>query len=299
MKEDEPMEVNYNLRPLWDALLSIYKEVANICQRHKIRFFVDGGTMLGAVRHNGFIPWDDDFDLRMLQPDVVRFCEAARSELPDNLKIVNWRNTPEYPNLFIKVHETRQSIIEGVEKESGLSLNQGVFIDIFPIIGYPNSIGGRLWWKLRRAVLRARTIYLFRECGETFAGKVAKRIGSLLAPFFPGIHDKATLFEYYEKITTQYPYSESRVGGWFDTALMDLHNYEPTYNWDEIVNVPFDNTVVPIPKTTDMLLRTFYGNYETLPPLGKRHPTHTNQGRVSWWRGPATNIRTSTSCFST
>ena len=289
MKEIESEGLGYNLRPLWDSLLSSYKEGADICKRYDIRYFVDGGTMLGAVRHQGFIPWDDDFDLRMLQSDVTRFRDVASRELPDNLKIVDWRNTPEYPNLFIKVHETRQNIIEAIEKQSGLCLNQGVFIDIFPITGYPNTIRGRFWWKLRRAALRARVIYLFRECGQTFAGSVAKKLGFLLAPFFHGIYDKASLFKYYEKIATQYSYDNCSIGGWFDTALMDLHNHEPTYHWDEIVISPFDNIEVPLPKVADILLKTFYGDYMTLPPLGKRHPTHTNQGRVPWWMGPTAN----------
>ena len=165
MKEIESEGLGYNLRPLWDSLLSIYKEVADICKRYDIRYFVDGGTMLGAVRHQGFIPWDDDFDLRMLQSDVTRFRDVASRELPDNLKIVDWRNTPEYPNLFIKVHETRQNIIEAIEKQSGLCLNQGVFIDIFPITGYPNTGSAA---KLLLEVLQKSLVFFWRHSSMAF-----------------------------------------------------------------------------------------------------------------------------------
>ena len=135
MKSEDP----FGLRPLWDASLGIYREIAKICERHGLRYYVTDGTALGAVRHKGFIPWDDDFDMSMPRPDYEKFKKIFMAELPPHLKFVDFHNTPEFGLLFGKVQDCRRDKIEALEKVVGFQLSNGLFIDIFPIDGYPRS----------------------------------------------------------------------------------------------------------------------------------------------------------------
>ena len=113
-----------NLKPVWDAVLNVYREVAQICDKHGLRYYLTDGTALGAVRHKGFIPWDDDFDMSMPREDYQKFIEIARNELPEHLKFVNWENTPEFTLLFGKVQDTRADFVKSIEAECGYMLWQ-------------------------------------------------------------------------------------------------------------------------------------------------------------------------------
>ena len=118
-------------------LLKIYKEIKQLCDKNNIRCFAVGGTMLGAVRHNGFIPWDDDMDLGIPVDDFDKFRKACKKELrePYEFKDLLW--------IGGKVHNKQTSFIEtpcAINRENGY----GIFVDIFPIIGTPNSSEERL-----------------------------------------------------------------------------------------------------------------------------------------------------------
>ena len=117
---------DFNLRPVWDATLEVYKAVAALCDKHHLRYYVTYGCALGAVRHRGFIPWDDDFDMSMPREDYQRFIALATKELPPYLKFVNWRNTPEFSMLCGKIQDVREDRIKSIEKSCGRLLSNGI-----------------------------------------------------------------------------------------------------------------------------------------------------------------------------
>lgn len=124
-------------KKVWNVELNILKEVKRICEKHNIKYFAEGGTLLGAARHGGFIPWDDDIDVAMLRDDYNKFIEIAQSELPEHLFIQNSK-TDIRPNLFTKIRDSRTTWIP---KGNDLKLkNYGIFIDIFPLDGCDNNI---------------------------------------------------------------------------------------------------------------------------------------------------------------
>ena len=86
---EEEICPDYGLRPLWDALYEIYEEFAKICDKHGLRYYAFAGTLLGAIRHNGFIPWDDDLDVAMPRPDYEKFIQISKTELPRHLNFVD------------------------------------------------------------------------------------------------------------------------------------------------------------------------------------------------------------------
>ena len=127
-----------NIEMLHEVDLAIVKEVVGLCDKHNIKYYMLGGTMLGAIRHNGFIPWDDDIDLGMYRVDYEKFLQIADRELPQHLKVVNYHNTPNYHYYITRILDVNTKVIElriGNEDEKYTNAS----IDIFPIDGTPNN----------------------------------------------------------------------------------------------------------------------------------------------------------------
>ena len=128
----------YNLRPLWDELLKIYKVFASICDKHHLRYYACGGTALGAVRHKGFIPWDDDIDMFMPRHDYTQFIELAKSELPEGF---SWQS--------IEV-DSKYRLPFGKVWNSG----KRAAIDILPLDGIPKNRVHLFFWLAWRSLWR-------------------------------------------------------------------------------------------------------------------------------------------------
>ena len=136
-----------NMELLHKVDVDIVKEVVRICDKYDLKYYMLGGSMLGAIRHKGFIPWDDDIDLGMPREDYETFLELAEKELPDYLKAVNYRNDPNYMYYITRILDTQTKVIE--ERIGNDNKYTNASIDIFPIDGTPNN-----------AILRK--IYFFR-----------------------------------------------------------------------------------------------------------------------------------------
>lgn len=120
------------LRKAQHRMLEIYKEVDRICQKHQIPYWICGGTLLGAIRHKGFIPWDDDFDIEILRKDYKRLITALEKELPQNLALQTREKDKNYPYYFAKVYDLNSEVVDN-EELSYVQKYNGLSIDIFPI----------------------------------------------------------------------------------------------------------------------------------------------------------------------
>lgn len=136
-----------NMDLLHGVDMQIVKEVVALCDKHGWTYYMLGGTMLGAIRHKGFIPWDDDIDLGMPREDYEAFLEIAPKELSEHLRVVNYRNDPTFQYYITRVQDTDTKVEE--ERIGNDSRYTHASIDIFPIDGTPNNA-------------LARKIYFFR-----------------------------------------------------------------------------------------------------------------------------------------
>lgn len=229
----------YNLRPVWNALLEMYSAFDSFCASHGLVHYVAYGTLLGAVRHGGFIPWDDDFDVMMPRSDYERLM-GMRDLLPENMKWVSIETNSSHNLLFAKIIETRELVVKKVQAESNLSLGQGLFIDIFPLDGLPSNPMSLFLWRIERAIRR-------RFCDAL----------TLQAWFKSRSYDK---FKYVGAANNEnsrperYRYLKSLLG--------------------TPVRMKFENIMVNTPCDANAILKVDFGNWQELPPLSMRLPTH-------------------------
>ena len=129
-----------NLRACQLKQLSILQEIDRICRTHNIYYWLDGGSLVGAVRHTGFIPWDDDIDIAMTQEDALTFCKVAPYELPSQLIL----ELPSGSQSVMKIRDLN-SFFLSKDDDLNASYHKGIFVDIFPFIDYPAA--GKKWIK--------------------------------------------------------------------------------------------------------------------------------------------------------
>ncbi len=259
-----------NYQILHQIDLDITKAVVAICTRHKLRYYMLGGTMLGAVRHRGFIPWDDDIDLGMPRKDYERFLKIAPRELPSYMKVVNYRTDPQYMFYITRILDTETKVIE--ERIGNDTKYTHASIDIFPIDGTPDNPVLRKIYFLRVLSHRACMALCYKDSID----RKRKR----------GAAEKLLLFILeripVEKLTTPY-IQKSKIDRLLrsqdcETAAY-IGNIMGAYRTREIVPrewygkgkmYPFEDIELMGFENADAYLTYTYGDYMKLPPEDQR-----------------------------
>lgn len=155
MSDDSTIIKTDDIQKLRKVQLRILDELDRICKANDLTYWLDFGTLLGAVRNGEFIPWDDDIDVSMKMEDSIKFQEIAQKELPNDFFLQTTKTDPEFKQCFFKLRDCNSTFIETHEKNEGAPYHQGIFIDIFPAYLYPKM--PRLFQKvLMRTTVRSR-----------------------------------------------------------------------------------------------------------------------------------------------
>lgn len=276
---------DYGLRPLWDAILPIYVEYRRICERHGLRHWAAFGTALGAARHKGFIPWDDDFDVMMPREDYEKFFQIAEAELPRHLRTITWRNTEGYKWMFGKVQDIRADNLKRVETALGRVLPQGIYIDIFPCDGYPNGKWTCALRKLDGVVLCAKRE--FRTCPKNKRWHPRRLVMSVLgavSPFYCRCRTLRDFASANDRRMRVVPFAECgkviTCGVRFSLGLTGT--VYPVELFRETVELQFEGTKIPVVRDYERYLSVEFGEWRSLPPEGSRLVTHTNEELAPW-----------------
>ncbi len=234
------------LRKAQLIMLEILEEVDYLCKREGLRYWLDSGTLLGAVRHRGFIPWDDDLDICMPVEDYEIFLKIAQEKLPRHLFVQTKKTDKKFPRDFAKVRTSKGYILEKIEfKKSRKGYHQGIYIDIFPCMTV------REGWE--------RKLYLFLSWCKAYIGE--RYTGSNTIRWF-----------FIEK-------TKKLHKGWDDPDLLvvrSLEFVEPQLcvrvrDVFPLKLADFEGKKFPIPSNSDAYLKTLYGDdYMQLPPPEKR-----------------------------
>lgn len=247
------------------ALLEIF---IGLCEKLRLPYYLVCGSALGAVKYQGFIPWDDDIDVGLLRQDYESFLEKAPALLPDGVFLQNYRTDPAFPLLMSKLRASDTAYIE--QDKAGLPIHHGIFIDIFPIDGYPKSKAAQ--WRLEWAKLTARWKYSCVLEYPRHYHRVRLRNG-----FFRllGYHRKtAAVLARLERRLCRYSPEVSDLwcnhGNWQGRL-----EYAPRWHYAEGARAEFEGLQVRIPKNFDAYLTQKYGPWrDDLPQTQKRghHP---------------------------
>ena len=132
---------NYDIDTLHQCIENILTEIDKTCRQHNLRYFICTGTLLGAVRHKGFIPWDDDIDICMPRNDYETLIAHKNEWLPQHLEMICTETNPDYLFPFAKIQDARTTILERVN----LPYLGGAYIDVFPLSGIPDSKVKQSW----------------------------------------------------------------------------------------------------------------------------------------------------------
>ena len=246
--------------------LDMLKEVAAICDTLNIRYFLVGGSLLGAVRHKGFIPWDDDVDVGMLREDYNRFVQEAPRMLKSNLFLQTNESDCNYPNAFAKVRNSDTTFIETSAKK--IKMNHGIFIDIFPFDYYPEKFLEKKILDLKLKLLSISISRAFYANHRSFKSFLYKIINLILYPIYPSYQ---VALAAKEKIITKQKKSRflrNYSGAWGKKEIMPI-------DWfDCFCKCQFEGSHFWIPCNYDPHLKQLYGDYMTPPPKEKQVAHH-------------------------
>lgn len=251
-----------NLR---QAQIYISKEIRRICEKHGINYFLDCGSMLGAVRHQGFIPWDDDMDIGMLKEDYERFLEIAPKELSDEFFLDNYQSNPDCALVFSKVRLKGTEYLE--EKGDPNRIHNEIFVDVFPYYYISDNeierkIEGFLMAILSQAILSKSGYRVWK--GES----VLKRIKFIPTDFLGVILSKKVMFRMVNNLYSKH-HGTKRVcihsGSCYDYWFFEQSVIA------SCIDAQFEDETFKIPSKYDVYLSTVYGaHYMELPPENKR-----------------------------
>lgn len=257
------------LRKVQLVQLEIAKEVKRVCDENNIQYFLCFGTALGAVRHGGFIPWDDDLDIGMTRSEYERFLAIAQEKLAPEYYLHTWHVDPQYALPFAKVKKRGTLYLEG--KSHRLKEN-GFYVDIFPFDYLPAK-------EEEKAHLDRKLLDLFRtklmKSGYTpwrDNGKIIwkKRIGYLYYQMKAALTSHEALIREYEELVASYPENE-RVY-WQDPAM---HLRSLKMEWcQELTEIAFEGEMFKVSKNYHEMLTGIYGDYMKLPPEDQRENRH-------------------------
>lgn len=258
------------LREIQVESLKILTEIDSFCRHHNIRYFIMAGTLIGALRHKGFIPWDDDIDIVMFRKDYDRFLRLY--EKKGRFRIINYQTEKKCPFMITRISNDQFEL----KTEFGPKYRIGSFVDVYPFDGVGNS----------------RDQYL-RVCRES--SKHSKRLARslernpiyntrklhrglkkwLLLPTY--IIPKIKGPEYYRnkllKLKDVYPLEESQYVGTPIWCQIEKAVYKKEW-FEELIEVPFENITVFAPKYYDEILKQQYGDYMKMPPEEERIGHH-------------------------
>ena len=253
------------LEKLHEKILLILDEIDRICSLHKINYFLDGGSALGAIRHNGFIPWDDDADVGMLREDYNKFIKACRNgALGSSFFLQSTFSESKYTDGFIRIRLNGTRCVIDYHRERGYR-NLGIFVDIFPF----DRVRIR---NLRRLAFRKKLINfdtrLLSNKSCAYSELTSKK--SKLAHLFINLLPKG-FYVFLRKIHEHYlssknaKYCVSTYTSYsIEKKLFDVEVVESTIYHD------FCDRKYRIVSQYDIFLKNIYGNYNVLPPKEKR-----------------------------
>lgn len=264
------------LKEMQSILLDILIHLDKVCRKHNLKYMMVDGTLLGAVRHKGFIPWDDDIDVWMPREDYDKLAQYVNADKSSPYRFQTPQNTKGFTYSYGKLVDTRTIVEEKVD----IKMEMGLFIDVFPYDGLPKP-GTKKYNKFLSKCMflqRQRLASLF-----TWEESKIRRNNSAFGFFAWGVRKAVgcvRISRMIDKNARKYPVSGSEMvgclgGGYMKNQMMEKEIVE------NITELEFEGYKLYAPKDYDRYLKKLYGDYMILPPIEKQKIQHMNK---AWWK---------------
>lgn len=264
--------VSANMKKAWAIQLDLLRKLIEVCQKNNLRIWVSGGTLLGAVRHKGFIPWDDDIDVFLPRSDYDKLLNLPQGEFSYPYFLQSELNEKNLFTPYARIRNSNTYVNENnMRHPEKIDWNEGIFVDIFPLDGVTDNKFKlkffdkiiRLERKLIHAYVlnasprwQARLLHIFLHC-----------------PFVPFTSIKAIRHIHYLSRNTDYD-KASKIGLLICSPYSLEKNIYEKEDWKETEWLPFENIMVPVPIGWDNILKKVFGDYMQYPPKEKRGNWH-------------------------
>lgn len=254
------------LKDMRTIQLDIMDKIDYICRENGLRYSLGGGTLLGAVRHKGYIPWDDDIDIMLPRPDYERFLTLFDGRYP-NLVLQHYKNDDTYYFLFAKVYDNRTCLIE--ENTVG-----GVYVDVFPVDGLPSEEGLSGYikelYETKENLIRSTKFYKFKSGKLMYLKYLLKQI------VYPS---RRKVIELLDKQFISFPFETSDFAGAI-TGIYFEKEHMPASTFKEYTELTFEEHKYMAIADYDSYLTKHYGDYMKLPPIEQQVSNHSY--KVYW-----------------
>lgn len=252
------------LQHLQKVILSIVKDIDELCRKNGIEYYLFGGSAIGAVRHHGFIPWDDDLDIIMDHINYEIFIKVCKEQLDTN-KYLFQEGGVDWPMLFSKVRLKGTLLEEPGSTETDFS-KKGIFVDVFKLENAPESKVLRRWQYLCG---KYYLCYCLLQRGYSNAS-LKKRI--LMNSAFPLKFKPLRLFFYNQLV--KYNNKDTNYFASFGARFRFENSFYKKELYSNPIYVTFEDTQLPVPQKYDELLTQIYGDYMTPPPVKDQQGWH-------------------------
>ena len=264
----------YPIRDIQKVQLEMLLEFDRICKKNNIKYQLFSGTLLGAIRHKGFIPWDDDVDVCLLREDYNRFVKTCKTELNQNYFLQTYETDKNYIMQFAKIRKNNTKFVE--RGTSQCNIHQGIYIDVFPLDNIlPDKFIGKVQQKLLYILGRTNLSRVKMHC--LYAKKPIEKYLSFIMHYLLKLIPKNLT----DKLQTNIACMFEKQNTKFVSHLTNGASYERYYRYlvdkndfKNTIEVEFEGCKFPVPKNYHKVLRKLFGDYMNLPPIEKRNSHH-------------------------
>lgn len=262
---DEEVRCGYTvtkqMKELWAVQIDLLFQLDKICKKHNLKYFADGGTLLGVIRHQGYIPWDDDIDVCMTRSDYEKLCKVAPKELKYPYFFQNERTDPGCVFGFSKICNSDTAMVLEVNKNRNFKFNQGINIDIFPQDNVPDDEEEqKKFFEELQKLRKNGKIFRNRMHLDQGENNTPKRLYSFIMNLFK---IKNRPYYKFEKVCQRYNNTPCKLCGSISFRPERSIGLRHTDSFDKLIEKPFEFFTIPCTEDDEWYLNDFYGDWKT------------------------------------
>lgn len=253
-----------DLQHLQKVILLIVKDIDELCRKNGIEYYLFGGSAIGAVRHKGFIPWDDDLDIVMDHVNYNKFIKVCRNQLDSN-KYYFQEGMIDWPSLYSKVR-LKGTKLEESESFGDDDTKKGIFVDVFKLDNAPDSSILRTWQYVCGKYLLSYCLLKRSYKRASFKKKILMTLAYTL--------NLKCLRNFIANQLVKYNNSDTKMFASFGARFKYKNSFYKREWYANPLYLPFEDTTLPVPEKYDELLTQIYGDYMTPPPVSEQQGWH-------------------------